>query len=193
MPTASCGSGENSFAAQWIGIDGYPPSTSVEQDGTDSDCDQGVPTYYAWWELFPAAPVDLPSSDPVVPGDAMSAVVSVSGSTWTLWLHDASTVDPPWTFTTTVGQSGLAKSSAEWIVERPELCDTDCSHATLTTLADFGSTGFSDATANGEPISSFHNTALQMASYPNESTLLALPGPLDSTGEAFSDDWYHGS
>jgi len=31
-------------------------STSVEQLGTDSDCDSGTPSYYAWYEMYPNHP-----------------------------------------------------------------------------------------------------------------------------------------
>ena len=32
---------------------------TVEQTGTDSDCNGGSPVYYAWYEFYPAFPVDL--------------------------------------------------------------------------------------------------------------------------------------
>src|SRR5689334_9151091 len=38
----------NQYASFWIGIDGYESNT-VEQIGTDSDCQNGSPTYYAWF------------------------------------------------------------------------------------------------------------------------------------------------
>ena len=39
-------------SAFWVGLDGYS-STSVEQIGTDSDCNSGKPSYYAWYEMYP--------------------------------------------------------------------------------------------------------------------------------------------
>ena len=47
-------------SAFWVGLDGYT-STSVEQLGTDSDCDSGTPSYYAWYEMYPNPSVTLPS------------------------------------------------------------------------------------------------------------------------------------
>jgi len=38
----------------------HPASDSVEQTGTDSDCDGGSPGYYGWYEMYPADPVSAP-------------------------------------------------------------------------------------------------------------------------------------
>ena len=40
------------YAAFWVGIDGWT-SNSVEQIGTDSDCSNGKPSYYAWVRVLP--------------------------------------------------------------------------------------------------------------------------------------------
>src|SRR5262249_52127531 len=86
QPTATC-SHRNQYATFWVGLDGFN-SNSVEQTGTDSDCSGRTPVYYGWYEMFPAFPVNF--SNPVRPGDAMSASVTFSGSsTFTLVLHDA--------------------------------------------------------------------------------------------------------
>ena len=57
-------------------------------------------------------------------------------------------------------------------------------------LADFGTVSFTGATATGNgntgPISSFAYTALQMT---NGSIPLATIGPLDSTGQDFTDTY----
>ena len=52
--------GPGAASAFWVGLDGYT-STSVEQLGTDSDCDSGTPSYYAWYEMYPNPSVTLPS------------------------------------------------------------------------------------------------------------------------------------
>ena len=43
VPGVTCAPGETSFASFWIGIDG-DSSPTVEQIGTDSDCQNGIPT-----------------------------------------------------------------------------------------------------------------------------------------------------
>src|ERR1700677_4543325 len=54
------------------------PGGSVEQTVTDSDCDGTTPDYYGWYEMYPADPVYF--SNPVAPGDSMSASVTFSGA-----------------------------------------------------------------------------------------------------------------
>src|ERR1700722_1049119 len=53
-PSATCTSSgrrsTDSYAAFWVGLDGYS-SESVEQTGSDSDCDGKTPDYYGWYEM----------------------------------------------------------------------------------------------------------------------------------------------
>ncbi|MGP8064994.1 MAG: G1 family glutamic endopeptidase [Acidimicrobiales bacterium] len=158
--TLDCSGKASSYSAQWIGIDGYSSNT-VEQDGTEADCLNGSPSYDAWYEMYGDSAVDNgyevelnPASGyyPVSPGDTITASVSVGGSSWTLSVADST---QHWNYSTPISFSGASKSSAEWIVERPEVCSRSCS---LTSLADYGSVTFLNATASvgssSEPISS---------------------------------------
>ncbi len=187
VPTVSCPPGANTWAAEWPGI-GY--GTSVVQDGTQVACFSGVPNYSAWYELVGDASVNggnvvgLNSSTyPVSPGDAITASVGISGSTWTLSLEDAK---EGWTFTfnTPSPTPSLQQESAEVIVEGPS---TPSSYG----LANFGSVHFTGVSAdlNGQtgPLAAFSPIAVQMTS---GSTLRAAPSPLDPTGEEFTDTWY---
>jgi len=85
--------------------------------------------------------------------------------------------------------AGAAQSSAEWVVERPKICYVifGCS---LTTLANFGSVTFTDASAtdNGTtgPISAASYMGIEMV---NDSTPIAVPGSLDPTGTSFTDTY----
>src|SRR3954453_5599968 len=47
-----CTRRENSWSSPWVGIDGDTSGT-VEQIGTDSDCQGGKPVYYAWYGGYP--------------------------------------------------------------------------------------------------------------------------------------------
>ena len=130
------------YSVAWVGIDG-DPSPTVEQDGTASDCAGSVASYYAWYELYAqsgsppngGAEVELPTSSyPVVAGDLMSASVSVVSGVWTLYIDDST---EGWTSTTHASWSAPVESSAEWVVERPEVCNRsgqDCSRPCLQTL-----------------------------------------------------------
>ena len=154
----------------------------------------GAPTYDAWYEMYgddnvnDGYEVELsPSTYPVRPGDAMSASVGLTGSTWTLAISDATA---PWQFSVPIATPNPAPQqvSAEWILERPEI------NGSLSSLSDFGSATFSGATATDNatsgPISSFSNEPLQMIE-PVESSydMLASPGPLVSGGSGFTVAW----
>jgi hypothetical protein len=197
VPTVTCTQGDSAYSTHWIGIDGNA-SPTVEQVGTEADClanTEGVisPSYDAWFEMFGDDAVNQgfeeelsPGTNPVSPGDSISASVSAVGSEWTLTIIDSSSSHTGWTFSTSIFFSGAAQSSAEWVAERPEICSNSCS---LASLADFGSVTFSGATAtttggSSEPISSYSDAAIEMV---NGSTVLAVPGPLNSNG--FTDTW----
>jgi len=205
VPTVTCTPGVSAFSTHWIGIDGNTSST-VEQEGSEGDClpnADGVisPSYDAWFEMFGDNAVNQgfeeelsPSTNPVSPGDSISASISVASGVWTLTIIDSSSSHPGWTFSDSIAFAGAAQSSAEWVVERPELCTiygglgAQCSAAPL---ADFGSVTFSDATAtpsggSSGPISAYSNTAIEMVGPPN---VLALPGALGVGGNAFTDTW----
>jgi hypothetical protein len=139
QPTAHCSSGDQ-YAAFWVGLDGYN-SGSVEQTGTDSDCDGATPDYYGWYEMYPANPVYY--SNTVKPGDSISASVTFSGSeTYTLVLTDHTR---NWTQRQVINESGLDRSSAEVITEAP--CCT--SSGGILPLADFGTVNYTGATGKG--------------------------------------------
>lgn len=91
QPQASCSPGNPSYAAFWVGLGGFTPtSTALEQAGTEVDCGlRGHASYYAWYELVPYRSVTLPASAlDVHPGDAISTTVTVVGSQVTLQIHN---------------------------------------------------------------------------------------------------------
>jgi len=203
VPTLTC-SAQDAYSSQWIGIDGAN-NDSVEQDGTEADCSGGTAYYNAWFEMYgdtqgtpqgsgcPGAyycEVALsPISYPVSPGDSMSAQISVAGSDWTLSIDDTTA---GWTFTTTIDSPTPvpAQSSAEWIVERP-----DVGSPNLPRLADFTSTTFTNANAStggpSEPISAFAYAPIEMISN-TWATTLSTPGPLSTDGTSFTATWLGG-
>src|SRR5690349_9536401 len=135
------------YSSAWVGIDGYN-SSSVEQIGTDSDYVNGAAQYYAWYEMYPAYPVNLSTSAyPVAPGDTITASVTYAGpNSFVLTIADASpTSGKSWSFSTTQTASGVQRSSAEWVQEAPS------SITGVLPLANFGAINFSasQATVNG--------------------------------------------
>jgi hypothetical protein len=139
-PTGTC-SRSSQYSSFWVGLDGYN-SGSVEQTGTDVDCSGGSPRYYAWYEMYPAFPVNY--SNTVRPGDQLSASVTYKGSNqFSLVIGDST---QGWSHTTTGTLAGAARSSAEVIVEAPS------STSGVLPLADFGTASFTGSTANGSAI-----------------------------------------
>jgi hypothetical protein len=173
-PAADCGDGGTEYAAFWVGLDGYN-SDSVEQTGTDSDCSGGSPDYYGWYEMYPADPVYY--SNPVSPGDSMSASVSVSGGSYTLVLTDNS---QGWTQTQNIAESGLSDSSAEVITEAPS------DEFGPLPLADFGTINYSGSTANGASMSGFGPDQIIMVGSSGDQ--LDSTSSMDGSGD-FSNTW----
>src|SRR5207244_4088553 len=77
QPGVKCRAGSASYSAFWVGLGGFSTdSQALEQTGTGADCTaEGRPTYYAWYELVPAAPITIPLR--VLPGDLVTASVNV--------------------------------------------------------------------------------------------------------------------
>jgi Peptidase A4 family len=174
-PTATCDDNGDEYAAFWVGLDGFN-SDSVEQTGTDSDCDGGTPDYYGWYEMYPADPVYF--SNPVEPGDSMYASVVFSGSdTYTITLTDNT---QGWTQTETEYESGLANSSAEVITEAPSSEDGPLP------LADFGTVNYSSSTVDGQSMSNLSPTQIIMVG--NSGDQLDNTSSMDGSGD-FSNTW----
>lgn len=191
-PTAACASGSTTYGSFWVGLDGYS-SNSVEQLGTDSDCSRGAPSYYAWFEMYPAASVDLSRSTyPVKAGDTLTGTVTHSGTSYRLALTDLEASGGKWTFSQTESASD-ANASAEWVAEAPQICFlTSCRQASLT---NFGTLTFSGAQAGLPiaPISSFTASGgpHDITMVTSAGTVKAQPSPLTAGGEGFTDTWQH--
>ena len=200
VPTVSCPVNVTAYSGQWIGIDGYS-SSEVEQIGTEADCLSGSPSYDAWYEMVGDSAVNngdevelSPSTYPVHPGDAMSADIEYGTQTgedvWNLNIVDST---QEWNFDSTIDFAGASRSSAEWIIERPELAGNP---PTLADLADFGTTTMSGAYAsdNGTTDGSIgYLGGLAVTMVDSQSNLLAIPSAYRGEGEGgvsnFTDYW----
>lgn len=171
QPTVTCDANQT-FSSFWVGLDG-DGSPTVEQTGTEADCNGGQATYQGWFEMFPAAPVFY--NQPVQPGDAMSASVAANGNgSFTLTLTDTT---QGWSQPTTQTSNTAQLSSAEVIAEAPS------SNQGVLPLSNFGTVNFTGATADQQPIGNANPDELIMASQAagTEATPSALTG-----GNAFS-------
>jgi Peptidase A4 family len=179
QPAAHCSPGETSWSASWVGIDG-DISNTVEQTGTDTDCTNGVASYYAWYEMYPKSPVTIKMA--VHAGDTFTAQVRYSGGLFTLKLIDSKTGA---SFTTVQSGKKAARTSVEWIMEGP-------SNSGLTNFGTipFGSSPsvLDAATINGVTggLSSFPNPQ-QITMVNSSGAPRAVPSSL--TNSAFSVAW----
>lgn len=178
QPTVSCAAGETSASSFWVGLDGYT-SRTVEQIGTSANCQNGTPTYYAWYEMYPKLSGQLPVT--ISPGDTITATVTAGAKglfTLTLSVNGGT----PQTITGTDRHAAL--SSAEVITEAPS-----SNHGPFGTLglADFGSVGFSNATVNGETLAAANPDEITMA---QGAIVKAQPSTPLSDG-SFTVTWEH--
>ncbi len=174
-PTATC-TATDTFSSFWVGLDG-DGTNSVEQTGTEADCNGGNASYQGWFEMFPAAPVFF--DNPVQPGDAMSAsVVANGGGAFTLTLTDST---QNWTQTTSQTSNIAQLGSAEVIAEAPSN-----GNGTVLPLTNFGTVNFTAATVDNAAFGNENPSSLTMVSGNNvtEATPSALTG-----GNAFSVTW----
>ena len=174
-PLATCSA--TAYSSFWVGLDG-DTSNTVEQTGTDADCSGRTPQYYAWYEMYPKYPVNF--SNPVKPGDQLTASVTTNGSgSFTLTISDST---QKWTQTVSARLKSARLASAEVIAEAPS------SNSGVLPLANFGTVSFTGASANGAPLTSTtpHIDPITMAS---GSTVKAQPGAISSG--AFSVAWKH--
>jgi Peptidase A4 family len=191
QPKITC-VGKVQYTSNWSGLDGLTNST-VEQDGTDAFCggsNHKTPKYRAWYEMFPAGSVSVFS---VRPGDTIDSSVRFANGKFRLRIADLTRGIS----VTKVGAcSSCARSSAEWIVERPALCtNKTCTKAFLTMLAHFQTTTMAQAqaqVAGGKVsgIAAFDNVPIFMISLLKKGFIsLDNVSPLSSSGDAFSVTW----
>jgi hypothetical protein len=176
-PTGHCHSGHK-YSSFWVGLDGYSSKT-VEQTGSEVDCVGTSPRYFAWYEMYPAFPVNF--SNRVRPGDHFTgSVTHTGGSSYTLVIKDTT---QHWSHT--IHKSLRAKnSSAEVIAEAPS------TSAGVLPLADFGTVHFSNAKVNGSAMGRAHPTKIVMTtgSGRDKATVSSL-----SRGKNFSATWRRSS
>jgi hypothetical protein len=191
VPTVNCNKTPNAYASFSVGIDGFSSAT-VEQTGTDSDCNGNSPSYYAWYVF--ASNFAVITSLSISPGNQMSAQVIYSGSKFTITITNESTGK---SYSKNGKVTGAKRSSAEWIAEAP--CCTIGGGA--LPLADFGKvsfgadyTGVSDTndatdTSISGPISDFGSRVKKITMVNGKGKDEAVPSALTSDGTSFKVNW----
>jgi Peptidase A4 family len=186
VPAVDCAVTRNASVSFWVGMDGWNDAT-VEQTGTDSDCDGDRPKYYAWYEFFPKAGVSI-TSVAVSPGDAMAAEVDYDGSEFTITMTNQSTGE---SYSTSAAVPGARRESAEWITEMNG-----------SVLSDFGTARFgsdftgamnsnsaTDAATSG-PIGTFKKGVQASIMVAGKDVDEAVPSFLSLDGTSFTVSWW---
>lgn len=181
-PTVSTCGTATSYAAFWIGLDGYS-SPTVEQEGTMIECYQGTAYQYSWWGLYPDNDLQIEGSN-VKSGDSITALIQRTGTKYAFTLTDST--HPASSFSTTQTCAACDNTSAEWITETMD--DSPLSHFGPWNLTN------SDVATSGPVgvISSYTDDEITMISGTTENTL-AEPSALTDGGSAFTVTWEHAS
>ncbi|MGH3156593.1 MAG: G1 family glutamic endopeptidase, partial [Streptosporangiaceae bacterium] len=183
QPAVTCPGIANQYTSNWVGIDGYNDQT-VEQDGTFGFCagkGNTTPEYVAWYEMYPGPSAEVFS---VKPGDIIDTSVHYVNGKFTMAETDLTSGK---SFSVTAKNASAERSSAEWIIERPALCNNAGTKCFLAELANYNSTSMSGATASVDGgavknVGGFHNVPIYMIDPINRGfisldTVGALSGP----------------
>jgi hypothetical protein len=182
-PTPSCSGRTTSLAAFWVGIDGYS-SSSVEQDGTLIECYHGSTYQYTWWEMYPTNAIQVVGQS-LAAGDAITASVTRSGTSYTLKVTDSTHSANSFTTTQSCSASSCVDSSAEWIAEAPSGSGGVEPLAKFSTWSDASSAVTEGSTAG--VISSFTDDEITMIT--SSGATEAQPSALNGAGNGFTVTW----
>ena len=188
QPAITCTGTKNTWSSNWVGLDGFN-DTTVEQDGTAAHCggpDFTTPVYKAWYEMYPKGSVNVFT---VQPGDTINTAVSFSNGKFTLTVSDLTSGQSA---SHTAACASCKRASAEWIIERPELCTgTSCF---LTRLADFDTASMSAkvrvaGVSAAQGIPNFRNYNITMVNPTSGGGTETLDTAGKVGGDAFTATW----
>ena len=189
-PTITCPGVPNQWTSNWVGLDGFNDQT-VEQDGTFAHCGGSgdtTPKYEAWYEMYPANSVNVFA---VHAGDIIDASVTYANGEFSLTVSDLTTGK---TATDTATCSSCARASAEWIIERPALCNNAGTTCFLTELADFGTSTMGGdeaqlAGGNVKGAGGFTNYPIDMVDPVSGGGFISLDTVGALSGKSFTATW----
>jgi hypothetical protein len=186
---AVAASSSATYSSAWIGVDGFNDSNLI-QTGTEEDYYSGSAHYDAWWEILPAPETEIsPTTYAVAPGDRMSASIWETSATsgrgrhgsqhvWDIRISDTT---KGWSFSTAQAYSG-AGTSAEWIMEAPEVGGRIATLAHYTVSPPAGTGDFDGAGVLSTIVSSGTPTYTGAAlNYTNDSGVMIQNGAQVST------------
>jgi Peptidase A4 family len=196
VSAVDCTKTPNTDSSEWVGIDGWSSNT-VEQVGTDADCNGKTPFYYVWYEFYPLNTVVIKDVS-IAPGDKFSASVVYDGDNeYTVSIINETTGESfskEVEFKGAEGSGVPLRNSAEWIEEMDgnQLSDfgRDLFGERFTEVSD-GTNSAVDSTTSGV-ISNFGDAVQESISTKNgsqNSKDTAVPSALTSDGASFGVTW----
>ena len=183
VPSVTC-TAEDRITSDWVGLDGFTSST-VEQDGTVSQCFEGRAVYYTWYEMYPANTIAVGTT--VAAGDKIRASVSRSGSAYTLAVTDSTRGANSFTRHATCATTTCLDTSAEWIAERPAYSIgivPEAQFATVPFSAASETAGGRTSTISGYSGTNFDITTIDATGSYDIASVSGLTG-----GNAFKATW----
>jgi hypothetical protein len=166
---------------------GASDQSLLAQLGTDMACQDGIPQYFLWWEMFPAPSV--PINRPLHAGDTAIASVTFQQGSFLL------SIDVPEEgvrFSITKAGNASDTTIAECIVEAPTIIDNLATNqGYVAQLTNFGQVSVFCQLNDNEPIATGPQDVLyQMQT--NSGIAKATTSALDQTGSMFTVQWQHG-
>jgi peptidase A4-like protein len=196
VTAVDCAKTPNTDSSEWVGIDGWSSNT-VEQIGTDADCNGKTPFYWVWYEFYPLGSVVI-NDVSIAPGDKFSASVTYEGNNEYLVALRNETAGQGFSkeveFKGAFGSGVPLRNSAEWIEEMDgnELSDFGVdSFGTLFTGISTGVDEATDSSISGT-ITDFGSAVQESISTKNgtnKSKDTAVPSALASDGASFKATW----
>jgi hypothetical protein len=168
---------EGAGTALWVGIQSTDSNgtATIVQDGIGYRCGNGgQPQYYAWMVQNAYSQLPVPISNPVYPGDTITAIVYEMGSTYLMALDD--TTENWFTFNSVTGGA----DSSNWAAVAAE---SYYGGAYLDPVAVTG------AQVNGLPLGQFNPEADEQGPNIYNGTAGLDPSGLDSSGQDFNFHW----
>jgi len=187
VPTVDCAVNPNGAASFWVGIDGWDNDT-VEQTGTESQCNGMQPVTYAWYEFAPKRGVTIRNIR-VSPGEDMKAEVRYNGSRFVVTIFDLATGKY---FRTSAAVPRAKRASAEWIAESngsSGLPDFDAVRFGNDFTGAGDTNSAADAATSG-PIGAFGNR-VQASVLGSRNVDEAVPSFLSFDGTSFSVTYWN--
>jgi hypothetical protein len=186
VPSVDCSAVPNASVSFWVGIDGWTNAT-VEQTGTDSDCNDGQPAYYAWYEFAPKGGVTI-TSVPVSPGDVISGKVVYEDSVFVVTLTNDTTGE---SYSVAASVPSAQRASAEWITELNgyNLSDFDTVRFGRDFTKAVRSNWAADETTAGT-IGDFGKRVQASVIVAGKKKDLAVPSFLSADGTSFTVTWW---